>query len=1421
MIRFESLAALGRWARDQPGLASVLRRPLDEGLYMIGLALRSVSVLEIVGTALGARTLAQLLRHPGADIALYSTGSAAVVGMVLRDLARVLVVDPDDEGDEGEEDDYEDEPPVQLHASAGDVAPPRIEDVPPTPAAARRWAEQYGVAERLADPVGVLARAAYTSDEHALRILRGQGSVADALAAQPPPRPAAPGVRGGKRAPAWEAQMRDQGCATLRRAAAAYLARAAEMRVEILALRADLARRARPPTEPALVALKSDLEEARAALASSVPERALGSYRAGEVRLTFEPPRLMYHEGADLSWGVKDVMVQLALEERPLRARCSCPAGAGGECPHALAALDEALYFLNDPGPIRDRLGAMLATPAWSRFLGAFDEELARRAQPPADGEQRLAWRIAREADAVTLAPLIQKRLKGGGFSHGQRVRFDELGARRELLADPRDRRALEALTAGFDHAGRVCRALEALVGHPLVLLEGRPARVARERLRVTLETGEGGVRIAFHAGSADLPPEHLASTVGPVVVLDHAEPAALIVEPDGRARALCAAFARQPARFPEESHDDLLRALGSLQESVDLALPEGLAGEPMEGDPRPVVRLAPRPDMGDVEVALRVRPAPGGPLMRPGEGAKEVLHAFEGRRLAARRDLAREAAEAGPLRPAGEDAAAWDFLLDEEAALDLLAALREMGDRVVVEWLEPDKRLQLLGSAKAKELRVRVADRRDWFGVEGEVEVDGVAVTLATLLEAVRKGRRYVRVGPGKFAAIEEDLRRRVARAGDVLHAGRKGLEVALPGVAMLAELTTDPRQIEGASRFRDILGRLEHARTLEPALPEGLTAELRPYQAEGFRWLMRLAAWGAGACLADDMGLGKTVQALAVLLARAERGPALVVAPTSVGQNWVDEAARFAKGLRVRLYRGPGRAALLGEARAGDVLVTSYAVAVRDAGALAKMRFATLVLDEAQAIKNALTRRARAIAGLDAELSVALTGTPVENHLGELWSLMRVLTPGLLGSWDHFRDRFATPIERGRDQARSAALARVLKPFVLRRTKAEVAPELPERAEIQRMVEPSPAERRLYDAARRAALEALASGEGDARFALLAALTRLRLLACHPRLHDDGSPVASSKLAALLEIVEELREGGHRALIFSQFTSHLALVREALDARRITFAYLDGATPAEDRARRVAEFQAGGADLFLISLKAGGTGLNLTGADYVIHLDPWWNPAVEDQATDRAHRIGQTRAVTVIRLVTRGTIEEAVLALHGEKRALAASVFDGGQSPGRLSTEELADLIRTGLDSASIDEEADTGDEVVSEREPPPSSRPEPKGEVAADREASELPDAVVDYLAKLRGVRDPRHDATLQAYRRALRRFADYLAATPDAPRWRALQDADLEAYLAAVDAGRWAIPPSQRALARTVIAHLRACLRARGSPATVGG
>jgi SNF2 family DNA or RNA helicase len=372
--------------------------------------------------------------------------------------------------------------------------------------------------------------------------------------------------------------------------------------------------------------------------------------------------------------------------------------------------------------------------------------------------------------------------------------------------------------------------------------------------------------------------------------------------------------------------------------------------------------------------------------------------------------------------------------------------------------------------------------------------------------------------------------------------------------------------------------------------------------------------------------------------------------------------------------------RKALLKSLGPSDVVLCSYGLLYSEAKAIEKITWNTLVLDEAQAIKNLATKRSQAAKQLSADFRLILTGTPMENHLGELWNLMDFLNPGLLGSAQRFQERIAIPIERDHCSSTRHHLKRLVTPFVLRRSKAQVLTELPARTEITLRIEPSAEESVFYEALRRTALEALAdTTKGPSRhLQVLAEIMRLRRACCHPRLVAKDLKIGSSKLAQICETIEELRDGKHRALVFSQFVDHLALVRNELDERQISYQYLDGSTPAKQRQASVEAFQAGEGDVFLISLKAGGTGLNLTAADYVLHLDPWWNPAVEDQASDRAHRIGQQRPVTIYRMILAGTIEERILELHATKRDLAESLLEGTDQSGKLSTEELLKLIR-----------------------------------------------------------------------------------------------------------------------------------------------
>ncbi|MDA3833893.1 MAG: DEAD/DEAH box helicase, partial [Spirochaetales bacterium] len=495
-----------------------------------------------------------------------------------------------------------------------------------------------------------------------------------------------------------------------------------------------------------------------------------------------------------------------------------------------------------------------------------------------------------------------------------------------------------------------------------------------------------------------------------------------------------------------------------------------------------------------------------------------------------------------------------------------------------------------------------------------------------------------------------------------------------------ILSTFATEGAEVSGNDAWEKRLQLIEEAQSLNPKLPSTLQAELRDYQEEGYIWLRRLAHWGGGACLADDMGLGKTIQALAVLLARAGDGPCLVVAPTSVCLNWMEEIQRFAPSLTPVIFGGNQREDILAELKPFDILIASYGLLQQEEALLSSLKWNTIVLDEAQAIKNIATKRSRAAMSLSAEFKVITTGTPIENHLGELWNLFHFINPGLLGNHNQFNRRFSIPIERHNDLKAKQTLKKIVQPFILRRLKTQVLDELPPRTEIVLKVEMSDDERSFYEALRQ---EALANIQNETvaksrPMRILAEITRLRQASCHPRLVTPTATIASSKLALFSRVVQDLLANKHKALVFSQFTTHLALIREYLDKEQINYQYLDGNTPAKERHQRVKAFQAGEGDLFLISLKAGGVGLNLTAADYVIHMDPWWNPAVEDQASDRAHRIGQMHPVTIYRLVTINTIEEKIVALHHDKKELATSILDGTSSSSAINTEQLVQLLQ-----------------------------------------------------------------------------------------------------------------------------------------------
>ena len=486
-----------------------------------------------------------------------------------------------------------------------------------------------------------------------------------------------------------------------------------------------------------------------------------------------------------------------------------------------------------------------------------------------------------------------------------------------------------------------------------------------------------------------------------------------------------------------------------------------------------------------------------------------------------------------------------------------------------------------------------------------------------------------------------------------------------ALPDLARLCE-ALEVDSPPGFERLRTLLEGFEGIP--QAPLPNDLQAELRHYQRLGVNWLAFLRSAGLGALLADDMGLGKTLQALCAL-----QGRSLVVAPTSVVHNWSAELRRFRPSLRCNLYHGPKRE-LDTDA---DVTLTTYALLRIDADKLGAVSWDTLVLDEAQAIKNPDSQVAQAAFGMQASFRIAMTGTPVENRLDELWSQFHAINRGLLGSREDFRDRVVRPILDGAPGAASRLRERI-RPFVLRRRKAEVAPELPPRTDMVVRCELEDDERALYESIRAATVPEVVQKlrAGGNVMAALEALLRLRQASCHPSLLPGQQVEDSSKLALLLEMLERVRDGGHKALVFSQWTSMLDLVEPRLERAAIAFTRLDGST--RDRQGVVNAFQReDGPPVMLVSLKAGGTGLNLTAADHVFMMDPWWNPAVEDQAADRTHRIGQQRPVMVYKLVAKDTVEERIIELQEQKRSLAEAALEGGEVATSLTRDDLLTLL------------------------------------------------------------------------------------------------------------------------------------------------
>jgi SNF2 family DNA or RNA helicase len=640
-----------------------------------------------------------------------------------------------------------------------------------------------------------------------------------------------------------------------------------------------------------------------------------------------------------------------------------------------------------------------------------------------------------------------------------------------------------------------------------------------------------------------------------------------------------------------------------------------------------------------------------------------------------------------------GFEMAAGKFLQEDEekSYLFLQTGMPELRDMAEIFYSDDFKNIQIKPMGKVS-AGVKINKKSDLLELSLQYE-DIEPNELFSLLASYKLKKKYHRLQNGAFIPLDSTDFQMATNLIEQLDLNvddlvDKVIELPKHRAMYIDSLTREDSdfQIQRSSAFKKMVQDISEPQDMEVGVPGGIQGKLRNYQKTGFKWLKSLASYGFGGILADDMGLGKTLQVLTFILSEKQEEviPSLVIVPTSLVYNWQQEVQKFAPDLKVTIVSGnPNeRQEQLKGMTESDLVVTSYALIKRDIKFYEHLTFKYCFIDEAQHIKNPNTLNAKAVKKIRAKGYFALTGTPIENTLTELWSIFDFLMPGYLHTHKSFVNKFELPIVKDRDEKALTELRRYIKPFILRRMKKAVLKELPEKIESKMVSEMTPEQTKLYAAWMLQAKnefenEMQSNGFAKSQIKILSLLTRLRQVCCHPSLFIENYQGGSGKLEMLIELLEDAVAGGHRILLFSQFTGMLAIIKQELESRNIGYHYLDGSTSGEERIQLVNSFNAGKKEVFLISLKAGGTGLNLTGADMVIHYDPWWNPAVEDQATDRAYRIGQKNSVQVFRLITKNTIEEKIYELQQKKREMIDSLIKPGENfLTKMSEEEIRKL-------------------------------------------------------------------------------------------------------------------------------------------------
>lgn len=909
----------------------------------------------------------------------------------------------------------------------------------------------------------------------------------------------------------------------------------------------------------------------------------------------------------------------------------------------------------------------------------------------------RLVWLLNTEERSVgtILYPAVQEKGKNGYWKKPKRILLEKFHG--EVLTVPlteKDKQIKEHLVKRLsfyrdDLEWNRGAALKSLVGHPFIYdqsYECNKIELVEENvyLMVTENANKFNVKLS-HYTDRDM------TKLVPRTPFRYA-----LVSFDATLLQLAKILNEDGLTLPLESKEKLLDAIKDLVLNLDIHSSISVTDITTQpASPKIEVQLMPY-DQG-LQVNVVVRPCGDfGAVCMPGEGNKFILAANKMQKLQVVRDFDLEKENFKNLcktcKNLNKNLNVRSFqttIENPRECLKVLSELKAVDDKITVSWPRGEM-LRVQANLSFDNLKLRVKKEHDWFSVDGDVIVDNKKfMSIKELLDLLDyNDDPFIPLSTDRFISLNNHFKEQLQKLKNIAVRGESGYQLHKLSSYAVDDVIKDCRDVELDQAWNEQLQKLlSNANNViakkNYKLSPGFKATLRPYQVEGVNWLRKMARMDMGVCLADDMGLGKTVQAIALILDYAKSGACLIVAPTSVCYNWVAELQKFAPTLKTHLFASViDREELLRDVTAKDVVICSYGLVQRNIALLHKIVWQVVIIDEAQAIKNSNAKRTQAVYQLQGNVRLALTGTPIENHLGELWSLFRLLNPGFLGSEESFFKRFIVPIEQHKNEYARTTLKNLIKPFILRRMKDSVLKDLPPKTETTIMVDLSEEERGFYESLRLKAIENVAKGEGEEhegkqRFKILAEITKLRLACCHSTLVYGEVDLPNSKLEQFTVLLDSILENQHRVLVFSQFVRYLDIVKNLLQEKAICYQYLDGQTPQAQRKTIVEDFQNGKSSVFLLSLKAGGVGLNLTAADYVILLDPWWNPAVENQAADRAHRIGQTKPVNIYRLISKQTVEEKILQLHQVKKDLANDILGDADMSGKLTTKELLDLI------------------------------------------------------------------------------------------------------------------------------------------------